>query len=81
MASSRALSPLGCGGRNSNNLTGLAEPEHVRSLELTSEVLLMVGVQPLLGRLFSAADAAPGAPLTAMLAYGLWRDKFGLTPP
>ena len=74
---SRSFQSVGLWRENSNNLTGLAEPEHVRSLELTSEVLPMVGVQPLLGRLFSAADSAPGAPLTAMLAYGLWRDKFG----
>jgi predicted permease len=74
---SRTLQSVGLWRRNSNNLTGLAEPEHVRSLELTSEVLPMVGVQPLLGRLFSGTDTAPGAPLTAMLTYGLWRDKFG----
>jgi predicted permease len=74
---SRSFQSIGVWRENSNNLTGLAEPEHVRSLELTSEVLPMVGVQPLLGRLFSAADTAPGAPLTAMLSYGLWRDKFG----
>jgi len=74
---SRSFQSVGLWRENSNNLTGLAEPEHVRSLALTSEVLPMVGVQPLLGRLFSAADTAPGAPLTAMLAYGLWRDKFG----
>jgi len=74
---SRSFQSIGVWRENSYNLTGLAEPEHVRSLELTSEVLPMIGVQPLLGRLFSAADAAPGAPLTAMLAYGLWRDKFG----
>src|SRR5580704_2757885 len=74
---SRSFQSMGLWRENSNNLTGLAEPEHVRSLALTSEVLPMAGVQPLLGRVFSAADTAPGAPLTAMLAYGLWRDKFG----
>lgn len=74
---SRSFQSVGLWRENSNNLTGLAEPEHVRSLVLTSEVLPMIGVQPFLGRLFSDADSAPGAPLTAMLAYGLWRDKFG----
>jgi len=74
---SRSFQSVGLWRENSNNLTGLAEPEHVRSLVLTSEVLPMLGVQPLLGRLFSDADTAPGAPLTAMLAYGFWRDKFG----
>jgi predicted permease len=73
----RSFQSVGLWRGNSNNLTGLAEPEHVGSLVLTSEVLPMVGVQPLLGRLFSAADAAPGAPLTAILTYGFWRDKFG----
>ena len=74
---SRSFQSVGMWRENSNNLTGLAEPEHVRSLELTSEVLPMIGVEPLLGRLFSADDAAPGAPLTAILAYGFWREKFG----
>src|SRR6266404_5956044 len=55
---SRSFQSVGLWRENSNNLTGLAEPEHVRSLALTFEVLPMVGVQPLLGRLFSAADAA-----------------------
>jgi predicted permease len=74
---SRSFQSVGLWRENSNNLTGLAEPEHVRSLELTSDVLPIVGVQPLLGRLFSAADTAPGAPLTAILTYAFWRDKFG----
>src|ERR1700726_74734 len=74
---SRSFQSVGLWRQNSNNLTGLAEPEHVRSLAVAAELLPMGGVQPLLGRLFSAADAAPSAPLTAMLAYGLWRDKFG----
>ena len=74
---SRSFQSVGLWRQNSNNLTGLAEPEHVRSLAVTAEVLPLVGVQPLLGRLFSTEDGAPGAPLTTMLAYGLWRDKFG----
>ena len=74
---SRSFQSVGLWRENSNNLTGLAKPEHVRSLNVTSEVLPMVGVQPLVGQLFSAKDTAPGAPLTAMLAYNFWRDKFG----
>ena len=74
---SRSFQSVGLWRQNSNNLTGLAEPEHVRSLAVTTEVLPLIGVQPLLGRLFSTGDGAPGAPLTAMLAYDLWRDKFG----
>jgi predicted permease len=74
---SRSFQSVGLWREDSNNLTGLAEPEHVRSLEMTSEVLPMLGAQPSLGRLFSDADAAPGAPLTVILAYGFWRAQFG----
>jgi predicted permease len=40
---SRSFQSVGLWRENSNNLTGLAEPAHVRSLELTSEVLPMIG--------------------------------------
>ncbi len=43
---SRSFQSIGVWRENSNNLTGLAEPEHERSLELTSEVLPMVGSFP-----------------------------------
>src|SRR5690606_32259755 len=39
--------------------------------------LRALGVAPLLGRLFSAADFEPGAAPTAMLTYGYWQGRFG----
>ena len=41
-------------------VTGLAEPEEVRTLFVTDGILPMLGVQPALGRLFSRADDTPG---------------------
>ncbi len=59
------------------SVTGLSEPEEVRCVILTQEALPLLGIQPVLGRWFSAADIAPGAPLTVMLTYGYWQAKFG----
>jgi len=59
------------------SLTGLAEPELPRTLFVTFGVLDAIGVKPLLGRLFSEADDAPGSPETVMLTYGYWQRRFG----
>ncbi len=36
-----------------------------------------LGVPPLLGRVFSADDEKPSAPLVFMMNYGLWQTQFG----
>jgi predicted permease len=58
-------------------ITGREEPERVRALGVTHDVLSVLGVTPLLGRSFTRADDAPESPATVMLTYGYWRDKFG----
>src|SRR6266481_347361 len=35
-----------------------------------------LGVPPLLGRVFSAEDGKPGAPLVFIMNYGLWQTQF-----
>jgi putative ABC transport system permease protein len=62
------------------SVTGLAEPEEVTTLFVTDGVLPMLGVQPLLGRVFSRTDDAPGTPETVVLTSGYWRSKFGADP-
>jgi predicted permease len=59
------------------SLTGLAQPEEVPTLFVTDAILPMLGAQPMLGRLISKADDAPGGPETVMLSAGYWRSKFG----
>ena len=61
----------------SANVTGLGRPEHVPALGVTDEVLLILGVTPLLGRSFTRADDEPGSSDTVMITYGYWRSKFG----
>ena len=59
------------------SVTGIAQPEEVAVLNVTSETLPLLGVRPVLGRWFSAADDAAEAPRTAILTYGYWQSKFG----
>src|SRR5205809_115810 len=40
-------------------------------------VLPILGVQPVLGRLFSRQDDSPGSPRTVILSYGYWQARFG----
>ena len=59
------------------NVTGLAEPEQVRTVDVSDGVLQALGTPPEVGRWFSAADQVPGGPETAILSYGYWQRRFG----
>jgi putative ABC transport system permease protein len=60
------------------NLTGGAgEPERLEGAGVTYGMLPMLGVQPEIGRLFTADDDREGAPPTVVLSDGVWRRRFG----
>jgi putative ABC transport system permease protein len=63
------------GGRVS--VTGIGPPEQVQRLLVTEGTLNALGIQPTLGRWFSAKDDSPGSPETAILTYGYWQRRFG----
>jgi predicted permease len=64
---------------NRASVTGADEPEEVRRLLATHELLGTLGVTPLLGRGFTAADDQEGNPPVAMLSYGYWQRRLGGT--
>ncbi len=76
----RVFQDLGLINTGTVSVTGLAEPEEVRTLFVTDGVLPMLGVQPLLGRVFSKADDTPATSETVVLTSGYWRSKFGGDP-
>ncbi len=61
-------------------VTGLDEPERVMMMQVTDGTLPTLGIEPILGRRFSAQDDTPGTPLTVMLGNGYWRRRFGGDP-
>jgi predicted permease len=73
----RSFQSVGLYRWNTQSVTGLTEPEEAQCLNVTAEVLPILGAQPALGRWFSESDAAPGSPQTAVLSYGWWQTHFG----
>jgi putative ABC transport system permease protein len=59
------------------SITGRGEPERVQALYVTDGILSILRVQPLLGRIFTKADDAPGSPDRLILTYGYWQRRFG----
>jgi predicted permease len=62
-------------------VTGAGEPESVPSLEVTHEVLPILGAAPVLGRGFSEADDRPGSAPTAIISHGYWQRHFAGANP
>src|SRR4051812_15570179 len=59
------------------NLAGEAQPVRVTGAAVAGGMLASLGVAPAQGRVFTAADDAPGAGLTAVISYGTWQTVFG----
>ena len=58
----------------------LADGIHTEELQkqlVTAELLPMLGVKPVRGRLFTAEDDRPGAPNVQIISYRLWQSWFG----
>jgi predicted permease len=61
-------------------LLGRAEPERVESGVVSWNFFDVLGVKPLVGRDFRAADEQPGAPAVLLLSYEYWIRSFGGDP-
>jgi predicted permease len=59
-----------------STVTGIADPEEVRTLIVTEGTLEALAVQPVLGRWFTHAEQQPGTQ-AVMLGYGYWQRRFG----
>jgi predicted permease len=55
-------------------------PERLRATFCSWNLLPTLGVEPALGRSFTAADDQPSANATVILSWGLWKRRFGGDP-
>jgi putative ABC transport system permease protein len=76
----RAFERMGAAEYWTPNLTGADRPEKLVALRLTSEVLPMLGVRPVLGRFFLPEEEEPGREREVILSHGLWHRRFGADP-
>jgi putative ABC transport system permease protein len=58
------------------NLLGASEPEHIRSIRVSSEFFQVLGITPAGGRLFTRDDEQPNGERVVILSYQLWNRRF-----
>jgi predicted permease len=73
----RVFQDVGMWMPDTASITGLAEPEEVPALAVTHRFLPALGVQPALGRQFTARDDDPASERTMILTDGYWKARFG----
>ena len=73
----RTFSSIGAFRYKGFTLTGAAEAEHIASVEASPALFRVLGVTPLLGRVFTADEEQPGHETLALLSYGAWQRRFG----
>ena len=61
-------------------LIGDGEPERLTSIPVTQNFFPLLGVEPQMGRQFSAEECAWNGPRVAMISDALWKRKFASDP-
>ena len=75
----RSFEDMAATATRSFNVTGDGEPERIEAYAVSANFFPVLGVQPLLGRSFTADEDTPGANKVAVLSYQLWQTRYGGT--
>lgn len=59
------------------NLTGDGEPEKVEAFGVTANFFPLLGIKPVVGRVFTNEEDTPGANKVAIINYNLWQQRYG----
>jgi putative ABC transport system permease protein len=72
----------GMAGMTSSNvhLTGVGEPEEILAAIVSINFFQVIGVNPTLGRGFTAEEERPGGDRVVVLSHALWQRRFGGDP-
>ena len=62
------------------SLTGTGDPAALAGVRVTSDFFNVMGVAPVVGRVFGAEADEPGNGDVAVLSHRLWRDRFAADP-
>lgn len=61
-------------------LTGHGEPERLSGVPVADNFFQVLGIQPMLGRTFSAEETRWQGPKAVILSHALWERRFGADP-
>src|SRR5262245_43585424 len=75
----KSFQSLGAFRRDAVNLAGGGEPRRIASAVITADVLPLLGVQPVLGRIFDTAGGTADL-RSVVISYGLWQAHFNSAP-
>ena len=67
-------------GVGDNLLSGHGEPERLSGVPVSENFFQLLGIQPQLGRLFTAAECKWNGPKAVLLSHGFWIRRFGSDP-
>ncbi len=71
---------LGAFSGNAVNLVGVGDPQRLAAAAVTSDVLPLLGVPPVLGRSFDTADGGDTDARAIVLSHAVWQSQFGGDP-
>ena len=77
---SKTFTQMGAAEYWTPNLTGTVNPEKLWALHVTPDIFPMLGVQPLLGRVFLSEEQDAGKEHEVVLSYALWQSHFARNP-
>lgn len=58
-------------------LVGSGEPERIVGAAVTASFFPVMGLQPVMGRVFTEANETPGQDTPIVISHGLWQRRFG----
>ena len=76
----QVFSDLALSAGNAFTLTGRGDPEQLIALHASGSLLPALGLQPSLGRNFSAGEDRPGGEAVALIDHRLWQERFNRDP-
>ena len=77
---SQAFEHVGIWRGSTSAVMGEEGPVEVPTLQVTHGIFPALRVQPILGREFTFEETQSGSPLTVILAYDYWVNRFGSDP-
>lgn len=78
--SNRVFSAIGITRYTAFGLTGMGDAEQLNGVFISSDLLPLLGIKPLLGRGLAAGEDEVGAAPVVLISAGLWQRKFASSP-
>ncbi|HJR58349.1 MAG TPA: ABC transporter permease [Vicinamibacterales bacterium] len=76
----QVFSDLALSAGNAFTWTGRGDPEQVIAVHASASLLPALGLEPVVGRNFSASEDRPGGEQVLLLSHRMWQERFNRDP-